>query len=517
MDTMRMTGMASGMDINNKVNELMQAEREPLVDMQQDQKETELKMDEYREVNRDLMKFHDDMFEKVMMPSSMTAKDVQSSNDSLVSAEAASSAAEGTYTFEDVELASSETNVSAAPVYAEGSDSDDIDLNAPLSEMDQYLAGEVGETFEVELTTFDDDGEPVEFTESYDAASTTMNDVLEDINASEIGAQAFFDENSGQLSVTREETGVRNPDDGAEIMFGEGNFMTDVMNMDEANAEEAQDASFTMNGMETTRRDNSFEIDGMTVSLNDAFADQQVTVEVGTDTDEIFDNVMSFVDGYNELINDLDEKTNEEYHRDYKPLTEEQMQEMDEREIEMWNEQAESGLLRNDDVINRGVNSMRSDMYGEFAPEDENQAFNMLPDIGITTGDWENRGELQVDEDELRAAIEEDSESVFNLFAADGEGEERGIARRVRDSVDNTMNTISERAGNPDMPVSENSTLGREISNQNDRIVNFERRMQQVEDRYWNEFNEMERAMNEANAQMQQMQSQMSGGMGGMM
>ncbi|SES21680.1 flagellar filament capping protein FliD [Salisediminibacterium halotolerans] len=511
MDTMRITGMASGMDIEGTVRDLMQAERQPLVDMQQEQKETELKMDEYREVNRDLMKFHDDMFENILMPSAMTAKEVQSSNESLVSAEASSSAAEGTYTFEDVELASSETNVSAAPVYAEGSGSDDFDLHAPLSEMAEHLTGEVGETFDVELTTFSDDGEAVEFAESYDAATASMNDVLEDINASEIGAQAFFDENSGQLSVTREETGVRNPDGGAEVLFGEGNFMTDVLNMDEANANEARDASFTMNGMETTRRDNSFEIDGMTVSLNDGFENQQVAVEVGTDTEDIFDNIMSFVEDYNELINELDDKTNEEYHRDYKPLTEEQMQEMDEREIEMWNEQAESGLLRNDDVIGRGLTSMRSDMYGEFTPDDENQAFNMLPDIGITTGDWENRGELQVDEDELRAAIEEDSESVYNLFAANGEGEERGIARRVRDSVDNTMNSIAERAGNPDMPVTENSTLGREISNQNDRIINFERRMQQVEDRYWSEFNEMERAMNEANAQMQQLQSQMGG------
>ncbi|WP_218212209.1 flagellar cap protein FliD N-terminal domain-containing protein, partial [Pseudomonas sp. 2822-15] len=77
---MRLTGFASGMDINQMVSDLMQAERQPLIKMEQDQQELILKMGEYREVNRAFMKFRDDTFDTVIRQANMLANQVTSSN-----------------------------------------------------------------------------------------------------------------------------------------------------------------------------------------------------------------------------------------------------------------------------------------------------------------------------------------------------------------------------------------------------------------------------------------------------
>ncbi|PIB41721.1 hypothetical protein AOA59_24820, partial [Pseudomonas sp. 2822-15] len=62
------------------VSDLMQAERQPLIKMEQDQQELILKMGEYREVNRAFMKFRDDTFDTVIRQANMLANQVTSSN-----------------------------------------------------------------------------------------------------------------------------------------------------------------------------------------------------------------------------------------------------------------------------------------------------------------------------------------------------------------------------------------------------------------------------------------------------
>ncbi|SDH64472.1 flagellar filament capping protein FliD [Alteribacillus bidgolensis] len=186
-------------------------------------------------------------------------------------------------------------------------------------------------------------------------------------------------------------------------------------------------------------------------------------------------------------------------------------------EIEQWEERSQSGYLRRDDLLTNGLDTMRRNMYDEV-DTGEGAAFSQLTEIGITTSsNYMDRGKLEVDETELEQAIQEDSEAVYQLFSADGESyEEKGVARRVRESLDHTMDSISERAGGPAMPSPDQFTIGREMNNLDDRMSNFERRMQKTEERYWDQFTRMEQAMAEANAQARQMQQQMAG-MGGMM
>ncbi|WP_235849006.1 MULTISPECIES: flagellar hook-associated protein 2 [Bacillaceae] len=531
---MRLTGFASGMDINQMVSDLMEAERQPMTKMQQDQQELILKMGEYREVNRAFMKFRDDTFDSVMRSSNMVSKQVSSSNEGLVSGTAASGTANGTYTISKVEqLATAAYNFSAGDgengsFVSEG----ELDPNESLFAQNSKLFVDVPNSeFKTGLTTFDENGDKVSVTFTFDQDGS-LNDILEEINNSELGVQAFFDPHSQRVSMSRTDTGIHNPGEGDEMLFqayveGEDgelevveedhfNLFTSVLGFSEGNEEGAENAKFTLNGLETERQTNDFNINGLNISLKNQF-DAPVTLSVSNNTDDIFDTVMGFVDDYNELIELVDGKVSQEYYRDYAPLTEEQMRDMSEREIELWEERAHSGLVRNDRMLTGALDRMRQDFYGHVETGAENQAFSLITEIGITTtSNYQDRGRLEVDETALRAAIEEDAESVFQMFAADGdEFEERGIARRLRDTLSGQIEMLSERAGRSEMASNQQFTIGREIDQAAERISNFERRMEQVEQRYWRQFTAMEQAMAQANSQAETLFSQL-GGMGQM-
>ncbi|WP_416147229.1 flagellar hook-associated protein 2 [Salipaludibacillus sp. HK11] len=524
MDSMRMTGFASGMDINQMVSDLMRAERQPMQKMQQDQNELILKMDQYREVNREFMSFRDNTFDTVIRRSNMDAKEVTSSNEGAVSATANAGAANGAYTIEDVTRAQSASNHSTGSIVNEDAE---FDPSASFLEQKGNLSGNDpdvlnGDEFSFGMTTFDENGEPVPVSFTFDE-DDSLNDILGEINNSELGVQAFYDDNTGSVSISRTETGVLNPD-GQEMIFGtvdedgnvtEDEFLTNIFKLD-GEEQAAQNATFTFNGLEMERQSNNFEVNGVNFSLNNEFT-EAVTLNVSNNTDEIFDTVMGFVDEYNGLIEMVGGKVSEEYHRDYAPLTDEQRRDMSDSEIEMWEERAHSGLVRNDRMLTGALNQMRQDFYTPVNADDPNQTFTQITEIGIsTTSNYQDRGRLEVDEAQLRAAIEQDPESVFQMFAADGEETgEQGVARRIRESLSGSIEQLSNRAGRSEMATNQQFTLGREIDQASEQISNFERRMQQVEQRYWSQFNAMEQAIAQSNAQAESLMSALGGMNGG--
>lgn len=528
MDGMnRMTGFASGMDINQMVSDLMRAERQPLEPMQQNAQELQMKIDEYRSMNLKFSEFRNNTFDGVLRSSNMRAREAVSTNEALVSASASANTPEGTYTISNATLAQAEMHASQSG----GDNGSFLEEDADFQRSGSLLVQEeslrnVNDVTDASfsIATFNEAGEMIarEFTFEED---TSLDDMILEINGSELGVQAFYDEFSGRISLQRTDTGEYNMNGGNEIQFGtmqddsfvetDDNFFSTAFGFHTENAlaQEAENAVFTVNGLsEMERQGNSFDINGLNLTLNNAFT-EQVTVGVTSDDERIFDTVMGFVNDYNELIGSVQEKIGEEYHRDYAPLTDLQRRDMSDSEIEMWEERSNSGLLRRDSILSGAVSSMRSEFYESVNTDDPNQSFSQITEIGITTSsDFRQGGLLEVDETELRQAIAEDPDAVFQMFAADGEETaDRGIARRVRDTLNDSMQLLGQRAGRTEAAGNQTFTLGRELEQQADQISNFERRMQQVEERHWRQFNAMEQAMARANAQAEQLMSSLGG------
>ncbi|UOE93801.1 flagellar filament capping protein FliD [Alkalihalobacillus sp. LMS39] len=342
---------------------------------------------------------------------------------------------------------------------------------------------------------------------------TTLNQMMNTMNNSPVGISMFYDPHTDSIAATRKVQGLYNKTGDQTEMSFEGSFFTQALKLDSRGSQGAQNATFIINGLETERNSNTFTLSGVTFTLKETFLATEnaapINISVNTNTDKIMDTIKDFVNRYNELIEMANGLMSENRQRSFQPLTDEQKEAMSEKEIEQWEEKAKSGLLRNDPLISNALTRLRSDV---FSPVTTSGPFNQLAQIGITTSrDYMSGGKLEINEDRLRQAIERDPDGVANLFTADGEGSEsQGIVRRMRDSLDHAMTTIAQRAGGSrGFNQSHQFTLGRNINSLDSRIDNMERRMKQIEDRYWKQFSAMESAMMRANQQAETMFAQL--------
>lgn len=503
---MRIGGLATGMDIEEMVDQLMEAERIPLTRMQQDQTKLEWKRDAFRDINRTLLKL-DDLTLDMKLSQTYQAKQVSSSQEHAVTASASSSSSPGSYAINVEQLASQ------AMIYGDEGSVRQDELDQPIEELEH---GEqlIGET--ITFTTFLEDGSE-NVNEVKIEEGDSIQDILVKINQEDSNIRSFYDANKERIVFETSYTGIRN-EDGFEIAFGDDKasrtFFKNILTIDPNNDDRKKDANnarFTYNdSLQIESTTNSYEMNGIEFEFKDT-TDGNAAITVTNDTEQAFEKIMEFVDQYNEVVEALNKSQREQRHRDFPPLTDEQKEEMTEKQIEMWEEKAKSGILRGETVISNGLYAMRQAWYSTV---DTGGKFDSLTQIGIETSEnYLDGGKLIVDEGKLRQALNEDIDSVQKLFTNRNEaGENRGIIHRLEDTISSTMKSIERQAGN-EYQTLDNYALGRRMKDLNDRIVSFEERMERVETRYWKQFTEMEKAIQQLNEQAEYMFSQFGGQM----
>lgn len=251
----------------------------------------------------------------------------------------------------------------------------------------------------------------------------------------------------------------------------------------------------------------------LTKEYNDAIAQNNATptdttvasvqLKANSDIDSMVNKVKEFVEKYNELISGMNTSLKEKKYRDFPPLTDEQRKDMSDEEQKLWDEKAKSGLHRSDSIVSGGLSGMRNAIYGKVGTGDN--MIDTLAEMGITTSSvYSDGGKLVIDEDKLKKALTENPDQVVNTLSQTGEktstGDTRGIAKRLRDSLQEFTTKIESKAGKATF-TDQQYTIGKSLIDTNDRITNFKRRLEDMEARYWKQFTAMENAISKANSQ----------------
>lgn len=503
---MRIGGLSSGMDIDSIVNDLMRVKRLPLDRLNQQKQLLEWQRDDYREMNTLLSELDKTIFNGIYKQASFTKKTISSSNESAVTAKSLGSTSNVNTTIRVDQLAEAAYMNSSGDIRA----NTNFDPNGILSDQRANLTNDfTSNTFTIQAIRSDGTlGDAVEFT--IDPSTDSLNSIIQRINNSSAGVTAFYDEQTGRISMTAKNTGDVSSD--AEIKVT-GDFLTGSLNLDATNilAEASgngnlgKNALFQINGLSTERTSNTFTISGFEYSLKQVTS-SSVTITSQTDTDTIYNTIVNFVEKYNQMIETINSKISEERYRSYMPLTEDQKKDLSDREIELWEAKAKSGMLRNDSILSGALSQMRMNFYNKVEGIDTN--YDHLSEIGITTSNnYREKGKLIIDEAKLKEAISADPMKVYNLFNAevkDTDGnlvsEQSGIAKRLRNTIKNSISSIEARAGNSYKNYSQ-YTLGQNLYDIAKRIDSLEERLIQIEDRYWRQFTAMEQAIQKANEQ----------------
>lgn len=352
----------------------------------------------------------------------------------------------------------------------------------------------------------------------------TISSVSSKVNAANAGVSMFYDSFSGQMSLTRTETGKFNTEtDASGNLLADiktsGDLINNIFKFGTGTITEGANAKFEINGITTERSSNTFTMEGVTFTLKQTFGApgttdptaSPVSINVNNNSTEVFDNIVQFVNKYNEMIDKINKKVGETRYRDYKPLSDEEREAMSDKQQEMWDEKAKSGLLRRDPILSSALSEMRMDFYQSVSNDKVNPLYNQLSELGIeTSSNYLEGGKLIINETKLKAAIENDPESVENFFREDGATKsQKGIINRLYDTATNIMDKLKVKAGNS-FSTSKQYALGRELDDIGDRITRFENRLKQVEDRYWSQFTAMEKAIQRANEQSSYLMQQFS-------
>jgi flagellar hook-associated protein 2 len=484
---MRIGGLASGMDIDTLVGDLMRAERIPLDKLSQKKTRLEWQRDDYRSMNKLLDDLDRHILDGIALQGKFSTKSVTSSNSAIVSATASGTAVNTNTSIEVISTAKSALWVSGVK-----------DLNGYTVSGDKTLS----------FTVTNGDGAPSTVKTIQINDGDTLDTVISKFNSSELGVTAFYDTQNKQFVLTKNDTGSKSSivaDAATNTFMAELGFTDPGASAELSGKTAGTDASFKLNGYQTSRSSNTFDISGVTYTLQQTGT---ANITVANDTNSTFDMIKGFVDKYNETIEAINQKTGETKYRDFPPLTDAQRKDLSEKEAELWDEKAKSGMLRGDSILSSGLNTMRSVLYASVYTGDPN--YDQLSEIGITTSrNYLDKGKLEIDETKLRDALAANPEAVMKMFT--GDGTEKGIASKLRETIESTVDKIESKAGNA-LRTNAQFTLGRELTDVDKRISAFEDRLVQVEERYWRQFSAMEQAILRSNQQSMYLMQQFGGG-----
>jgi len=507
---MRIGGLATGIDTDSMVKQLMQAHRMPLNKLTQKKQTFEWQREAYRELNSKLTTFRNNAIFNMKLESTLAPKKATIVGGSKgIEATASPNAGAGTLVVEVLAIASAASNNSSAAIGKNGFEPGKLLIEQ--SDLGKLAGGNLeGSKYKFKIN-----GKEVEV----DPLTDTMNSVLTKINR-ETNVSAFYDSVTGKVSFMSKDTGsVNNSADGLNITFEDldgGNFLSDFLQVSDGSAEEmtAKDASVRINGLLTERKSNSFTVNGIQIMMKEAKPGESITINVSGDIDKTVENIKSFIDSYNEMLSYLQDLGSAPKYRDFTPLTAEQKTDMSEKDIERWEEKAKSGVLRNDMIISGAVSAMRSAIMAIV--DTGSTKYKTLSSIGIETGSYAENGKLYLgDENKLRKALEEEPNAVMKLFTATDDADETrsrvGIASRIHDDLKGSLDQISTKAGRF-LTLSDESILSKQLLRVSDDIKSMDRRLTQLESNYYRKFTAMEQAINRLNSQSSYLANAFGGG-----
>lgn len=495
--TNRVTGLASGLDIDTLVKNMLQVDQTRLDKQNQTTTKLQWKADALREINSLMKSFREanlsvlNPLKNMMSASAYSSFDVTMLTDTnAVTVSAGSSAIEGKVTINEITKLAK-----AAQLTSEGIFSGDISRDTALKDLAFSTPLTFDENKEIKFSI---NGKDFTFSED-----TLLNDMMSQINASDAGVKISYSSLSKGFTITAKTTGSASE---IKIVNTSGNAFS-TTNSAFGIAEQTkngQDAELKINGYNVVRSSNTFTIDGITYTLkNESPNTQPISFMVDKNVDATIDKISAFVDSYNELIGKLQDKLGEDKYRSYAPLTDAQKEEMSEADIEKWEKYAKSGLLRNDSNISSLLSTVRSALYTKVGDTGLS-----LSEIGLTTGNHADGAKITLNKDKLRKALENNPDAVTSMFTQTSQSEdsstkfkESGLIVRIS----NAMLDYTEKTTDVSL-----SYLEDQISDSKDRIEILEDKMSAREEALYIKFSRMEAALASLNSQSSWLSSMFS-------
>lgn len=304
----------------------------------------------------------------------------------------------------------------------------------------------------------------------------------------------YYNEATGSLDPTKIEELANSIVDKIKYGFDVTNGTIELEASAGATRVTAQDAIIELNDATYTSSSSNFSINGLSINALAETGDQVLTISTTQDNQGIYDKVKDFLSTYNELINEMQSLYNADSAKGYKPLTDDQKEEMSEKEIEKWETKIKNAILRRDSSLGTLINKMTMAMSTPITINGRGYA---LSDFGIQTLGYLNAAKNEQyayhiygdeddsatasKEDKLMAMINSDPDTVIEYM--------QNLASNLYNAVGTEMKSSSLRTA---YTVYNDKEMDSDYKAYTKSIKEWETRIADMEDRYYKKFSKME-------------------------
>jgi len=447
--TMSVSGLISGMSTDEVISKLMEVERQPLTTLNKKKTNLNNKADAWRQLNLKLYALKDAAY-ALQSIDMFRSRTVNVSDQSVVTATASSGALTSNYNITVQKLAKSQSLTSDAMTSA------DTALN---------LTG-----------TFQINGKDITLT-----AEDTLQSLAEKINRTDdikvMASIVQVSANEYRLTLTSRETGTSNniqftdglnTEDGSSLLQFLG--ILDGAGQVKNETQAAQDAVFTVNGLQITKSSNTVDdvITGVTLTLKRETSGSVVELNVSEDKDKIVNATKTFVEKYNDVMKLINEYTSYSYDKDTKKTT--------------------TGILFGDSTVTYIQSQLKQFLSTSISGVD--QSVSLLSLVGISTGsgvEAAKTGLLEFDETTFRNKLDSNFEDIGKMF-----GSITGLGDGIFTKINDTINEMTRTKG---LIAIRTDTIQSELKLINESIDTLEARLERKKEAYYRQFSAMELAL----------------------
>lgn len=345
-------------------------------------------------------------------------------------------------------------------------------------------------------------------------ADTTVDGLLTAINNNkDAGVTAIYLGSENKFVLSSNEKG-----EGRKITLGaDPKDTTDAANLIFGGvSQDGTDGEMSIlyNGVQTTitSSSNTFSIDGLDIRATNTFNTGSATAEGGVsftasaDTEKVTETVKKFIEAYNAMIDEVRTQATTKPDSNYKPLTDDQKNEMNETSIKNWEDKAKEGILYNSSALKDLDNATQGILSSMMM---NGVSYDDLEKIGISfSDDYTAGGKIVFDEEKFKTAMDSDPEKVSDLFTGT-----HGIVNTIDSTLStyatryaskngNSYGVLIEEAGSEKLSLTlTNNSIYKELKDMQETITNLQSQLSTEQDRYISQFTQMERLINQMNSQ----------------
>lgn len=541
--SIRITGMNSGLDTESIIAELVKVEQKKVETTKKEKTTFEWKQEAWKELNAKIYKLFNSTLNNMRFAGDWSKKATSVSNSSVASVVTADDAMNASQELKVYSLASAGYMTSGKVTTTDGSTAGNFttlgDLGFADSEVEITL--KVGET-EKTLTVSEN-------TNMWDFAMALRD----------AGVDASYDQANGRFHIAAKNNGEKISFSAKDDVISAGSAndalarmglltntkknangieetdsdsILEKWKMEQIRAETDADkravlesrlanlgahstggdkAKITLNGVEYESSNNTFSINGLTITAKQT---GDAVLNTKRDTNGVYNTVKNFIKEYSALINEMDKLYNAESAKGYEPLTDEEKDAMSETEIEKWEDKIKSAVLRRDSTLNTISSSLKEIML-QGATVNGKKMY--LSNFGIETLGYYNAEEneknayhIHGDEDfpsvltetnQLKAMTEQDPDTVIEFFS------------QLSNNLYQRLNKLSSSVEGVRSfgKFYDDKLMEEEYKTYESKIAKQEKALTEKEDKWYEKFSAMETAL----AKMQSNQNALASLLGG--